>query len=131
MIITVEIIEQGKSVNGAWSKKQLLALGIDVNKEFKLKKGWKHKLIGSNVTESNVKLFLSLKDKHIKKKLSPKQLSALIEYKDREKTEFRRKKSIRLMKEQNLHYDCKKCFRGITGNCLGALPDGCEYYFTP
>lgn len=66
MKVTTELLEQGLSVNGAWSRKQLIALGVPIRKRFKLIKGWKDRLIGSEITEHQKNLFLELKDKHIK-----------------------------------------------------------------
>ncbi len=63
--VTPELLEQGISVNGAWSKKQLLALGVPVGKRFKLIKGWKDRLIGSEITEQQGNLFLMLKNEHL------------------------------------------------------------------
>ena len=68
--VTNSLLEQGISCNGSWSRKQLVALGVPVGKRFKLIKGWKDRLIGSEVTEQQKKRFLELKDKHIKK-ISP------------------------------------------------------------
>ena len=65
--VTTELLEQGLSRNGAWSRKQLIALGVPVRRRFKLIKGWKDRLIGSEITEQAKNLFLELKDKHIKK----------------------------------------------------------------
>ncbi|KKN73452.1 hypothetical protein LCGC14_0400270 [marine sediment metagenome] len=65
MIVTESILEQGLSENGAWNKKQLLALGVKTEKKFKLEKGWKRELIGSEVTEQQVQRFLRLKNVHL------------------------------------------------------------------
>ena len=65
--VTKELLEQGLSRNGAWSRKQLVALGVPIRKRFKLIKGWKDRLIGSEITEQQKTRFLELKDKHIKK----------------------------------------------------------------
>lgn len=61
-------MESGRSINGAWSKKQLKALNVPMGKSFKLKKGWYKRLIGSDVPEDNVKLFFKLKDAHLRNK---------------------------------------------------------------
>ncbi len=65
MKVTPELLEQGISLNGSWSKKQLLALGVPVGKGFKLIKGWKTRLINSEITEQQKKQFLALKNVHI------------------------------------------------------------------
>ncbi len=64
--VTPELLEQGISLNGAWSRKQLIALGVPVGKRFKLIKGWKDRLIGSEITEQQKMRFLALKNAHIK-----------------------------------------------------------------
>lgn len=65
MVITDQTIEQGKSFNGGWSKKQLEVLEVPIHKGFKLEKGWKKRLVGSEVSEEKVETFLALKDKHL------------------------------------------------------------------
>jgi len=62
MILTHEIFEQGKSLKGGWNSAQLRALGIDGMKQ---NKGWKHTIIGKEIDDSKVAMFLSLKDAHI------------------------------------------------------------------
>ncbi len=73
--VTNSLLEQGISVNGSWSKKQLLALGVPIRRGFKLVKGWKDRLIGSEITEQQKNKFLDLKDKHLK----PKYITPLID----------------------------------------------------
>jgi len=63
MIITREILEEGKSSRGAWGFKQLKLLGVDIP----LKKGWFRRLIGVDVPEKAVRKFIALKDAHLKK----------------------------------------------------------------
>lgn len=60
MILTSQIIDQGKSSRGGWSNEQMRLLGVS-----DFTKGWRKRLIGSNVDEQNIKLFLGLKDKHL------------------------------------------------------------------
>ena len=67
MKVTPELLEQGLSYNGAWGRKQLVALGVPVRKRFKLIKGWKDRLIGSEITEQQKNEFLMLKNAHINK----------------------------------------------------------------
>ena len=64
--VTKELLEQGISRNGAWSATQLRALNVPIGRRFKLIKGWKDRLIGSEITEQQKNRFLDLKDKHIK-----------------------------------------------------------------
>ncbi len=59
MILTREILEQGKSANGGWSKKQLQCFGVT------LKKGWMRKIIGKHFPALTIERFLSLKDRHL------------------------------------------------------------------
>ena len=62
MILTNEILEQGKSHRGGWSGKQWRLIGITTNKC----KGWKRRLIGKEFPDEVIKEFLSLKDSHLK-----------------------------------------------------------------
>lgn len=66
MLITETILYNGKSRNGGWSLKQLKLLGVDY-----LVKGWKRRIIGTDVPKSNIDRFLALKDAHLPKLLSP------------------------------------------------------------
>jgi len=63
VVVTNEILEQGKSRNGGWSNKQMALLGV----ERKRNKGWKWQVIGSKVPGKNVRKFLQLKNVHLKK----------------------------------------------------------------
>jgi len=69
-IVTLELLEQGLSCNGAWNLAQLKALLPQ--KEFERPyawpaKGWKQRLIGTKVTPRQIDDFLILRNKHIKK----------------------------------------------------------------
>ena len=68
MILTEEILQKGKSSNGGWSTQQLRALGI---KNFFLEKGWKRRITGKDFPESDIKMFLSLRNAHLKAKNRP------------------------------------------------------------
>ena len=61
MIVTQAIIDKG--INGGWSANQLRCLGIT---DDLFKKGWKSKLVGTEVAKLNIDRFLSLKDAHLK-----------------------------------------------------------------
>lgn len=63
MIVTEEIIQQGRSLNGGWSSKQLQVFGID-----SFVKGWKLSLIGKSFSEGTIKKFLNLRSRHLGKK---------------------------------------------------------------
>lgn len=58
---TKDILNQGKSSNNGWNKKQLEALGVT-----KLKKGWVNILLGKSFKEEQIKQFLELKDYHFR-----------------------------------------------------------------
>ena len=58
MILTREIIEQGKSERGGWSSDQFFCLGISKNDKTK---GWIKRLVGQDFSEENIKQFLILK----------------------------------------------------------------------
>lgn len=60
MIITNSIINQGASINGGWSLKQIKLLGAK-----RFKKGWKYKVIGKDIPKSRINEFLELKNKHL------------------------------------------------------------------
>lgn len=66
MLITETILHNGKSRNGGWSLKQIKLLGANGSV-----KGWKRRIIGSDVPKSNIDKFLALKDAHLPKLLSP------------------------------------------------------------
>jgi len=61
--ITNEFLEKGKSIKGGWSSAQFRSLGVS-----SFKKGWKRKLIGTDVTEEQADKFINLKDAHIGKR---------------------------------------------------------------
>jgi len=63
VVITKEILEQGKSSNNGWNRKQIKALGDNQDVS-----GWMNRLIGKRVRPSAIQLFLNLKNAHIKKK---------------------------------------------------------------
>lgn len=63
MLVTLEIMNKGRSRNGAWSEKQLKCLGTTTRDG----KGWLHDIIGTEVSEYRVADFLYLKDAHLKK----------------------------------------------------------------
>lgn len=48
MILTKEIFEEGRSINGSFSSKQLLLLNLNPKK---LGKGWQKIIIGKNYSE--------------------------------------------------------------------------------
>ena len=61
VLITEELLEKGKSINGGWNLQQVEALGFN-GWESK----WKKRAIGKYRSEIDVKIFLDLKDKHTK-----------------------------------------------------------------
>jgi hypothetical protein len=74
--ITEQLIEDGVSSRGGWSDKQFACLGI----YFKTK-GWKQRLIGTEVNLEKYKEFLALKNVHVKKGRKSKRVknSVLLE----------------------------------------------------
>lgn len=64
MKLTAEHFIEAMSFRGAWSRKQLQLLGV----KWPLKKGWKHRLIGTTYPKEVINTFISLKNKHLKKK---------------------------------------------------------------
>lgn len=53
MIITNDYLEQNKTPKGAWTKKQLAAIGVN----WPPKKGWKKRVIGNEITEEQASKF--------------------------------------------------------------------------
>ena len=67
-IVTLELLEQGLSCNGAWNLAQLKALlpQKEFNRPYAWPaKGWKTRLIGSKVTQEQVNEFLRLTNRHL------------------------------------------------------------------
>lgn len=62
MILTKEIIEQGKSINGGWSVRQIEIFGA--NQQIK---GWRKLISDMDFPEASIKEFLLLKNNHLKK----------------------------------------------------------------
>ena len=82
MIVTKQIMEQGKSSNGGYNSQQIKMLGEDIKKS-----GWFKRCIGKCVSDENIRLFLELKDAHFKggvnklqRKLANKSLLRLPEF---------------------------------------------------
>lgn len=67
MIVTKQLILDGRSRNGGWSRKQVLILGL----AWPLTHGWMKRVIGNPISDSDARLFLELKDKHVKPKAQP------------------------------------------------------------
>ena len=63
-IITNKLIESGKSINGGWSREQLKLLGISWPPPI----GWKESVISKSILKIDADKYISLKDKHIKKR---------------------------------------------------------------
>lgn len=59
MTITRDIINQGKSSNGGWSHAQVALFGET------LTRGWIGRLIGKDVPEEKINMFIHLKNKHL------------------------------------------------------------------
>lgn len=75
MILTKEIIEQGKSDRGGWSADQFICLGV--GKDDKTK-GWISRLVGKEFPDANIKEFLALKNNHLKKKIEQQKVKKLV-----------------------------------------------------
>lgn len=111
MIITKEIIEQGKSSRGGWSNKQFKALGIT-----DFTRGWKDRIMGKDIPDRMVMEFLSLKDDHVlsrdKKRVNNVQTQFIscdrnISYKDQYKHPNWQK--MRLLILQRDSFRCVEC----------------------
>ncbi len=68
--ITKKLLEQGLSMNGALSAKQVEVMGED-----KTVSGWHLRLMGKSVTEQQKIRFLELKNAHLKNKKKYKHLN--------------------------------------------------------
>ena len=64
--ITQELINQGKSARGGWSRAQLLLLGIS----WPPKNGWRKEVHGLHITLDAAAKFIGMKNNHIKSKQS-------------------------------------------------------------
>jgi hypothetical protein len=64
MIMTDKLLLDGMSSNGGWSDKQITLLGVWKTK------GWRSRLLGSEVSEDRYQKFLNLKSEHLKNKKS-------------------------------------------------------------
>lgn len=62
MILTKEILEQGKSVNGSWSAKQLKCFNV----LYPFPKGWEYDIVGKDFPVLAIEKFLSLTNAHLK-----------------------------------------------------------------
>lgn len=60
--LTPKIFSEGKSRNGACSRKQFEVLGV----EWPLRSGWYERLIGKEFDTEVLQKFIDLKDKHLK-----------------------------------------------------------------
>lgn len=118
MKLTETMLNNGKSIRGAWSNKQLRILGL--RKGFNFNKGWKSQLIGSQITEQQYKDFLELKDKHLDK-LGNNLFDQLKE----SKCNMQHMNSIK--EEIKQAKTCKDCIHGKTKNCSGNIV--CNSYF--
>lgn len=61
MRVTKEILEQGKSANGAWSAKQLELFG----ESWPPFRGWKYRILEQDVSAETIEKFVALKDAHL------------------------------------------------------------------
>jgi len=67
MILTLELLEKGKSTKGGFNSAQIKELGTYA----KNNKGWYRGLIGKEIPDENYTQFLRLKDAHLKNKFKP------------------------------------------------------------
>lgn len=61
VVLTQDILEAGRSRNGGWSDKQLKLLGV----QYPLRQGWKRRLSGTRIPQSDAQAFLALKNDHL------------------------------------------------------------------
>lgn len=64
IVLTEKLLDDGKSVNGAFNKRQVETLGL---KWGDLRRGWIKRLIGCSVSEEAYEVFIQNKDSHLSK----------------------------------------------------------------
>ena len=62
MIITEKLVMEGVSERGGWNRRQIILLGA----KWPLSPGWKNRVIGQPISDSDADLFLSLKGQTIR-----------------------------------------------------------------
>jgi len=118
MILTNDIIKAGASINQGWSLRQIKLLGA---KSFK--KGWKWRIIGTNVPKKDIEEFLALKNKHLG------ELEPRIDDSNRQEwlkkihkqNPWLNEPEPQLFSEDQMHKECETC--GDTGNVLEPRKD--------
>lgn len=67
VFVTAALIDAGQSVKGGWSRRQFVALGLEVyeGNEWCPTKGWKNRVIGTRIPAADAAEFLRLKDAHL------------------------------------------------------------------
>lgn len=100
MILTKEILIQGRSCNGGWSKSQVALFGV----HWPLQSGWMDAIIGEDFPYKNIKSFVQLKDAHIiaKREREKKQK---IEERAKERQTQKRYTRVWLSSRHNLSVD--------------------------
>ncbi len=74
MIVTSQLIEEGKSKNGGWSTRQLKLIGV----EWPPVKDWKARVIGQEISDEDAQAFVKLKDAHAKSRKLKKAKCAYV-----------------------------------------------------
>ena len=98
--------------------KQLQQIACLTNKQFKAK--YKRKTQKKWTKRQKQQWWLSL---------SAEEKAAFIDKKVDEKSQKRQLKMLRIMKEDTLEFDCKKCIHWLSHSCTDNLKDGCTYYY--
>jgi hypothetical protein len=98
MLLTSQILENGKSSNGGWSYNQIRLFGVDMSIG-----GWKRKIIGKDFPKDVIECFLQLRDAHLSNSntIKPKKKKA-------DKISFTPIKNRLEWKEQYLHPNWQK-----------------------
>jgi len=109
MILTNELIEQGKSSRGGWSGKQWKLFGVSKHPS----KGWKKKLIGKDFPHKAIIEFIGLKDKHLKAGSNKKSKNGYIvvdkplSWKDQYKHPNWQRRRLEILKRDK--FTCRLC----------------------
>lgn len=92
IVLTKKLLDDGKSVNGAFNKRQIEALGLEWGD---LKRGWMKMLIGCSVSEEAYEKFIQHKDVHLSKESKNNFLHRMLQEQGRD----RLKELIRMAEE--------------------------------
>ncbi|MBE3036966.1 MAG: hypothetical protein IMZ70_07810 [Candidatus Atribacteria bacterium] len=127
LIVTKELIDEGLSINGALNGAQVKVLMPNEKLYCGFpRSGWRKRLLGTKVTQSQVDEFLRLKNRHLAhktRKLPPEKplYKEIYSHMDSIRQEIKESKTEK--------YDCSTCIHGLTNSCTDRPDGGCTYYY--